>query len=103
MGAEVVEHEVQPHIGWVEGADVAAEGEELDSGLARLDVAVEAVGGDVVGADEVPDAVWAGVGGADPLGFVRGAQALPPGWGWRFSGPNSSRQITIAWPVSAGS
>jgi hypothetical protein len=26
---------------------------------------------------------------------------LPLGWGCRFSGPNSSRQITIASPVSA--
>jgi hypothetical protein len=37
------------------------------------------------------------------LGFFKGAQALPPGWGWRFSGPNSSRQITVALPASASS
>ena len=43
VGGEVVEDEVQPHLRRVEGADVAAEGEELDPGLALLDVAVEAV------------------------------------------------------------
>ena len=32
--AEVVEHEVQPDLGRVERADVAAEGEELDAALA---------------------------------------------------------------------
>ena len=46
---EVVEDEVEPRPGRVERADVAAEGEELDSGLALLDVPVEAVAADVVG------------------------------------------------------
>jgi RHS repeat-associated protein len=30
-----------------------------------------------------------------------GAHPFPPGWGCRFSGPNSSRQITTASPASA--
>ena len=44
--------------GGVEAADVAAEGEELDAAFARFDVAVEAVGADVVGRDQVPTPCW---------------------------------------------
>jgi hypothetical protein len=50
MGAEVVEDEVQPHLGWIERTGVAAKGEELDPCLALLDVAVEAIAGEVIGA-----------------------------------------------------
>jgi hypothetical protein len=39
MRAEVVEHEVQPDLGRVQAADVAAEGKELDTALAVFDVA----------------------------------------------------------------
>ena len=49
VGAEVVEHEVQPDLGRVEAADVAAELEELHATFALLDVPVEAVRADVEG------------------------------------------------------
>jgi hypothetical protein len=101
VGAEVVQDEMQPDLGWVERTDVAAELQELGAALALLDVSVEPVTPDVVGGDQVPDAVRALVGRAYPLGFARGDQLLPPGWGCRFSGPNSSRQITTASPASA--
>jgi hypothetical protein len=91
VGAEVVEDEVQPRLDGMQRADVAAELQELDAGLALLDVPVEPVGADVMGGDEMPDAVRALVVARIRLGFARGAQPLPPGWGCRFSGPNSSR------------
>jgi hypothetical protein len=39
--AEVVQYEVQADLGRIQGADVAAEGEELDAALALFDVPVE--------------------------------------------------------------
>lgn len=65
---------MQPDARGVQGADVAAEREKLDAGLALFDVSVEPVSRDVVGGDQVPDAVWAVVGCADPAGLARGAQ-----------------------------
>jgi hypothetical protein len=61
--AEVVQHEMQPHLGRVQGSDVATEREELDVALALLDVPVETVGADVVGGDQVEldDAVALGL------------------------------------------
>src|SRR4051812_17372473 len=73
VGTEVVRHEVQPDLGRVERADVTAEGEELDAALALFDVAVEAVGADVVGRDQMPDAVRAIEGCADAFGLSLGS------------------------------
>ena len=66
MGGEVVEHEREPDLGRVAGADLVAEGEELDAGLALGDLAREQVVADVERAEQVADAVRARVGGADP-------------------------------------
>jgi hypothetical protein len=49
VGAEVVENEVQPRLDGMQRADIPAELQELDAGLALLDVPVEPVGADVVG------------------------------------------------------
>jgi hypothetical protein len=81
VGTEVVQHEAQPDFRWIEGADVAAELQKLRAGLAFLDVPVEPVGRDVVGGDQVSDAVRAGVRSRIRRGLARGAQLLPPGWG----------------------
>src|SRR5215212_10515328 len=75
--AEVVEHEVEPRGGRIERAEVAAEGEELDPALAPLDVPVEAVAAEVVGGEEVADAVWAGVGRPDPARLRSRRPRLP--------------------------
>ena len=63
---EVVEHEREPDLGRVAGANGVAEGEELDAGLVLGDPAREHVRADVEGAEQVADAVRAGVGGTDP-------------------------------------
>jgi len=68
VDGEVVEHECEPCLSWVAGADLVTEGEELDSGLALFDFTAEEVVLDVEGAEQVTDAVRAGVGGADPAG-----------------------------------
>jgi hypothetical protein len=47
----------------MQGAQVATEGQELGAALAGLDVPVEPVGGQVIAGEQVPDAMWAGVGG----------------------------------------
>ena len=101
--AEVVEHDRDPHLGRVQRAQVAAEREELGAALAGLDVPVEPVGGQVVAGQQVPHPVRAGC--RSPAGAAaaarpgrpcrpRPAPTACPGWGCRFSGPNSSMQIT---------
>jgi hypothetical protein len=87
VGAEVVEDEVQPGAGWVERADVAAELQELDAGLALLDVPVEPVGADVLGGDQVPDAVRSFVGSSDSLGLGAGCPAAAAGLGLQVQRP----------------
>src|SRR5205085_342203 len=77
--AEVVQHEMQPDRGRVEAADVAAEGEELDTALAPFDVAVEPVGADVIGGDQMPDAVRAIERRADAFGLGSGCPAFAAG------------------------
>src|SRR3954447_20004898 len=67
---------MQPDRGRVEAADVTAEGEELDAALALLDVAVEPVGADVVGRDQMPDPVRAIKRRADALGLGSRRPAL---------------------------
>jgi hypothetical protein len=47
--AEVVEHDGDADLGWMEGSHVAQEGQELGPSLLGLDVAVELVGGEVIG------------------------------------------------------
>ena len=78
---------MQPHLGWIETAGVATELDELDPGLALLDVAVEPVATDVVGGDEVADAVGALVGRADPLRLRAGRPAFPAGLGLEVQRP----------------
>jgi hypothetical protein len=92
---------VQADLGRVEAADIAAEGEKLDTARALVDVPVEAVGADVVGREEVPDAVRALVGRADAFGLGPGRPAPAARLRLQFKGPNSSKQITTASPASA--
>src|SRR5215210_450243 len=66
VDGEVVEHEREPEVGGVAAADLVAEGEELDPGLAFAELAAEEVVADVERAEQVTDPVRAGVGGADP-------------------------------------
>src|SRR3954447_17693339 len=80
-GLQLSSTKLQPDLGRVEAADVATEGEELNAPLARLDVPVEAIGTDVVGRDQVPDAVRAGVGRADPFGLGAWRPVLAAGLG----------------------
>ena len=87
VGAEVIEDEVQADLGWVQRADVTAELEEVGAVLALLDVPVEPVGVDVVGADQVPDAVRALVGRSDSLGLRAGRPALAAGLGLQVQRP----------------
>src|SRR6202050_3613221 len=68
-------------------ADVAAELQELDAGLALLDVSVEPVGADVVGGDEMSDAVRSLVGRAYPLRLRAGRPALGGGLGLEVRRP----------------
>lgn len=66
VDGEVVEHEGESRLGRVAGADLRAEGEELEPCLVLADLATEQIVGDVERAEQVADAVRAGVGGADP-------------------------------------
>jgi hypothetical protein len=66
---EVVEHEGEPCLGRVAGADTRAEVEELDSCLVLGGLGGEQVGADVEGAEQVADALGAAVGGVDPAWF----------------------------------
>ena len=62
MGAEVVADDRDPDSGWVKGAQVAAELQEAGPGLARLDVPEQLVLAQLVGGEQVPDALGSGVG-----------------------------------------
>src|SRR5205823_291763 len=76
-------------LGWAEGAQVAAKLQEPGAGLARLDVPIQLVFGQVVGGGQVPHALGVSVGGAQaaprrPAGFValaadRGPRPARPG------------------------
>src|SRR5712691_4270095 len=66
VDGEVVEHEGEPQRAGIASADRPAGGEELRPSLALLEVADKQVATDVERAEQVPDAVRAGVGGADP-------------------------------------
>src|SRR5262249_39835254 len=62
--AEVVADDRDPDLGWVEGAQVAAEFQEPGPGLARLDMPIQLVFTQLVSGEQVPHPAGAGVGGA---------------------------------------
>ena len=64
--AEVVADDRDADIGRVEGAQVAVELQEPGPGLARLDVPEQLVLAQLVGGEQVPDALGSGVGRAHP-------------------------------------
>src|SRR6266704_3184584 len=66
VGVVVVADDRDLDVGRVEGPQVAAELQEPGPGLARLDVPIELVFAQVVGGEQVPYALGAGVGGAQP-------------------------------------
>lgn len=73
MWGEVVEHDRDTGLGRVEAAQVAAELQEPRAVLLRFGVAVKLVPGQVVGGEQVPDPVRAGVGCPPPgAGFAVG-------------------------------
>lgn len=77
----VVADDRNAHVRRVQRARVAAELQELGPVLGLLDVAVEPVLGEVVGGEQVPDAVRSAVGGS------------PPGSGFRGRGPYPCRRV----------
>ena len=95
MRGEVVTDDRDADLGRVESAQVAAELQKLGALLDRLDVAVELVFGQVVGGEEVADAVRAGVGRPAtgpgfPVGvlvFPAALGPLPPGVGHEVERP----------------
>src|SRR6185437_13899392 len=93
----------------VEGAQVAAELQEPGPGLARLDMPGQLVLTQLRGGEQVPDAGFAGAGGAHPrprrpagLFALAADRHWRPGCGCRLSGPNSSTQNTISGSPASG-
>ena len=88
-------------------ADVAQEGQKLAAAFARLDVSVELVGLQVVGGEQVTDAVRARERRASPapahVAAAASAGPLAAGVWLRFSGPNSSIQMTLSGSPGPGS
>jgi hypothetical protein len=100
VGAEVVQHDPDPHAQRVQSPQVAQEGEELATALARLEVPIQLVPRQVVGRQQVPHAMRRvevarrrrrGLGPPPPR-----VVHCRPGWRWRLSGPNSSTHMTTS-------
>ena len=93
MRAEVVEHHDEV---LVEACPQRAEQlAHLAPGLGGPDVAIEPAARRVVGGEQMADAGGPLVGGPEADRMIAGVPALSE-HGWRFRGPNSSRQSTRA-------